>query len=162
MNNKITKIYFYDRKKIDIPDGEISVCDSWQEVYEKADIFITCTSSQTRYIDIPINKRKLILDISLRDFKKEAMKSFSRPFIVDDWEEVNRENTDIEYFAKIGDIRKENSITLCDIINSNLSVYYNEKDTIFFAPMGMGVFDVSIADYYYKFAQNNNIGVVLQ
>lgn len=162
LKNHIDKIYLYDKCEINISDELVTVCNSWKDVYEKSDIFITCTSSLERYIDLPALNNKLILDVSLRDFKEEALNSFAKPFIVDDWDEVNRENTDIEYYTKIGGIDKNNSITLCDIQNKKLNTFFNKSDNIFFAPMGMGVFDISIANYYYKYAIKNNIGTILE
>ena len=161
LKNHIDNIYLYDKRDITISDEIVTMCNSWQEVYKKSDIFITCTSSLERYIDLPALHEKLILDVSLRDFKEESLNSFTKPFIVDDWDEVNRENTDIEYYTKIKGIDKKDTITLCDIQNNKLSSFYKKGDVIFFAPMGMGVFDITIANYYYKYAIKNNIGTCL-
>lgn len=161
LKNQVKKFYLYDKQAINITDEKVSICDSWQDVYKKADIFITCTSSLERYIDLVASSDKLILDVSLRDFKKEALNSFSKPFIVDDWDEVNRENTDIEYYTKINGMNKDDSITICDIQRKKLNTFFSKNDNIFFAPMGMGVFDISIANYYYIYAMKNKIGTFL-
>jgi len=161
LNETIGGICIYDKKVNKVPDDSILVCDSWQEVYEKSDVFITCTSSLERYIDLPTQSNKLMLDVSLRDFKEEAMDSFTKPFIVDDWDEVNRENTDIEYYFNLGKISKNEIITLCDIQNKKMHEYYEDYDTIYFAPMGMSIFDITIANYYYQLALEKDFGIIL-
>ena len=161
LKDKINNIYLYDTRPINAADAKACVCDSWQEVYEQANIFITCTSSLERYIDLPVSSDKLILDVSLRDFKEEALDSFTKPFIVDDWEEVNRENTDIEYYVKIGKMSKDEAISLSDLQKMKMNRFYKEDDTVFFAPMGMGVFDIAIANYYYEYAVKNKLGLSL-
>lgn len=162
LKNHINRFYLYDKHRIHVSDELVTVCNSWQNVYEKSDILITCTSSLDRYIDLPVSGDKLILDVSLRDFKEEALDSFTKPFIVDDWDEVNRENTDIEYYTKIGKLNKDDSVNLCDIQMKKLISFFDKNDNIFFAPMGMGTFDISIANYFYKYAIRNRIGLVLE
>ena len=161
LKDQVGKIFLYDKREISITDEMVTVSDSWQNVYNKADIYIACTSSFERYIDSPASSNKLLLDVSLRDFKEEALNSFTKPFIVDDWDEVNRENTDIEYYATIGGINKDESITLCDAQNRQLNAFFNKNDNIYFALMGMGVFDISIANNYYNYALANKIGIKL-
>ena len=161
LGDKIGNIYLFDIRGIDLFSGEITICESWKRVYEGADILITCTSSLERHIDLSAKREMLVLDISLRDFCAEALDSFALPFIVDDWSEVNREDTDIEYYTNTGKLCAKNTITLCDILNKELANFYKKGDTIFFAPMGMGVFDISIADYFYRQAVENMRGMHL-
>jgi ornithine cyclodeaminase len=115
LKDKISNIYLYDSRVINTPNTRAFVCDSWQDVYEKSNIFITCTSSLERYIDLPVKSDKLILDVSLRDFKEEALDSFTKPFIDDDWDKDNREKTDNEKYKKDRKMSKDDSITLSDI-----------------------------------------------
>lgn len=163
LKDKIEAVYLFDNRTITIEDDNaIIICDSWQEAYKNSDIFIACTSSLDRYIDIPTQSPKLVMDVSLRDFREEALDSFSKPFILDDWDEVNRENTDIEYYSKINKLCKEGCITLCDIQKQGLNKYFSEKDTLFFAPMGMGIFDIAIAKYFFNLCMDNGIGISLE
>lgn len=161
LKNAINEVYVYDKRTIDIKENRIKQSKNWKEVYDNADIFISCTSSLERYINAVTNSDKLVLDVSLRDFQYEALECFSRPFIVDDWNEVNREDTDIEYYAKLGGICENDVINLCDIYKKNLNDYFEKKDTIFFAPMGMATFDIAIANYFYKRAIEEKIGIQL-
>lgn len=162
LDGKIASILLYDNRMVQLDDPTVCSCDSWQEVYRDSDILITCTSSLDRYIDLPSSEDKLILDVSLRDFSSLALESFSKPFIVDNWEEVNRENTDIEYYYKQGKICKKDSISLCDIYRKGLDAFFAQHSCIFFAPMGMGVFDIAIATYYYRKAIIKKIGIALE
>ena len=67
--------------------------------------------------------------------------------------------TSLFYFFKY--ILYLRNIVLCDILNKELANFYKKGDTIFFAPMGMGVFDISIADYFYRQAVENMRGMHL-
>lgn len=158
LKNRIDRVYIYDIRNKVVVDEDITICKSWQEVYEKADIFITCTSTLERYINLPAFESKLVMDVSLRDFKEEALDSFSKPFITDDWNEVNRENTDIEYYSKVGKLKEKDVISLCDINEKGMNAFYIENATVFFAPMGMGVFDIAIANYFYQKALQIGVG----
>lgn len=162
LKDQLESTYIYDvREVMNEEDSSITICRTWQEVYEKADIFITCTSTLERYIDLPASSDKIIMDISLRDFKEKALDSFSKPFITDKWKEVNRENTDIEYYVKVGKLESENVITLCDIEENGLSPFYDDSASIFFAPMGMGTFDIAIAKYFYQCAEELKVGTYM-
>lgn len=158
LRNSLEEIYVFDIRDIVEDDNRITICKSWQEVYEKSDIFMTCTSTLERYINLPTHEDKLVMDISLRDFKAEALDSYSKPFITDDWYEVNREDTDIEYYAKMGKLESRNVISVCDLDKNSLSAFYTDRDSVFFAPMGMGVFDIAIANFFYQQALNTGIG----
>lgn len=161
LGNGINKTFIYDRRKISCSENEI-ICSSWQDVYNNVDILITCTSTLNRYINIPNSKCKLILDVSLRDFDEKSLDCFSKPFIVDNWEEVNRENTDIDYYKKLGKINKNQTVSLCDIQLQGLNYYFDKNDAIFFAPMGMAAFDIAIAHHYYNEFLNKGIGLELK
>lgn len=74
---------------------KITVCNSWQDAFDNADIFITCTVSDKPYINGIPKKGSLHLNVSLRDYEASWIQ-YADVIIVDDWEEVCRENTDIE------------------------------------------------------------------
>lgn len=130
---------------------------TWEEAYQNADIFITCTASDYRYIHIPPKKGSLLLNISLRDFQPQVFPYIQR-FIVDDWEEVCRENTDIELFHKEKGLKKEECMTLIDVVANDELKNINPEETIMFNPMGMAAFDISTAAYYSKMAKERGIG----
>ena len=107
LGNVSQNVYLYDIRGCDLESSDLSrqldaelrsrthLAGSWQHVYKECDLIITCTVSKERYIDIPPSAGSLLLDVSLRDFKSEAISGI-KAIVVDDWDEVCRENTDIE------------------------------------------------------------------
>ncbi|WP_238327385.1 2,3-diaminopropionate biosynthesis protein SbnB [Paenibacillus gorillae] len=105
LGNRISEVYLFDSKKninkdeIDYIDiKKITIVNHWEEAYVDSDVFITCTVSDKQYINKQPKDNSLHLNISLRDYLSSTFKYFSQSIIVDDWEEVCRENTDIEKF----------------------------------------------------------------
>ncbi|SFE91388.1 ornithine cyclodeaminase [Chitinophaga sp. CF118] len=163
LGERIGKIYLYDIKSLQIdavPEeirDKVVIGNTWEEGYEKADIFITCTVSAAPYIDkVPV-KGSLQLNVSLRDYKAE-MKDHMDVVIVDDWDEVCRENTDIENMHKVKGLRKSDTLSIADIVCKQALKDTKESDTIMFNPMGMAIFDIAVGGYYYREALNKQIG----
>lgn len=138
--------------------GRVKVARSWRECYTDADVFITCSVSERRYIDAPPRAGSLHLNISLRDYFPEVMKNM-RHLVVDDWDEVCRENTDIEALHKHAGLEKNGTINLLHFIYADMKLERN--DTVMFNPMGMAVFDVAMALHYYRLAKQTEVGVTL-
>jgi N-[(2S)-2-amino-2-carboxyethyl]-L-glutamate dehydrogenase len=141
------------------PDGKIKKAASWQEAYRNADIFITCTISPEPYIDMPPRDGSLHLNVSLRDYKPEMLRHFAGNIIVDDWEEICRENTDIERMHRYQGLQKEDTLPLTEVYRNWAKVKKNLP--VFFNPMGMAVFDIATATYYYKRAKEFNVGMAI-
>lgn len=167
LGNKISTVYLYDIKGVNqehIPEDireKTQIVDSYEQAYEDADIFITCTVSRERYIDKKPKDGAILLNISLRDFTP-AILDYNPIMIVDNWEEVCRENTDIEVMHRENNLQQEDSLSIVDVVcNRSLQEQPSER-TIFFNPMGMAIFDVAISSYYYRLAQKNGIGVQLE
>ncbi len=154
LQEKINKIYLYDIRDIDkklIDDSildKVIICKSWEEAYLDSDIFMTCTVSKAPYIDKPPKQGSLHLNVSLRDYKTIALKYFENSILVDDWEEVCRENTDIEKMYLEKAITKEKTHSIIDIVCKNYMETYDETQPVIFNPMGMAVFDIAMAKYY--------------
>lgn len=167
LGDSINKIYIYDLKGIDVINlsGEtrkkVVVTDNWEEVYRNSNIFITCTASKDRYINTEPVKGSLLLNVSLRDYKKEVFPFIKNSIIVDDWEEVCRENTDIEMFHKECGLNENSVISIKEIVCEDSMKYFPDNIPIMFNPMGMAIFDIAIASYYYDIAIKNNIGTKL-
>ena len=92
----------------------------------------------------------------------EAINIQEDMIIVDDWEEVCREKTDIEMMHKKLGLNKEGTKSIVDVICNNCLAECDKDRTIMFNPMGMTVFDIAIGNYYYNLAEKNNIGTVLE
>lgn len=168
LGDKISKVFLYDMRPI-IDTGSINCmdkakivrADSWQEAYEDADIFITCTASKEPYINSEPKKGSLLLNVSLRDYKTDIVDYVRQSIIVDDWEEVCRENTDIEMMYKEKQLMKEETKSIVDVVCNNCIRSYRGDQTIMFNPMGMGIFDMATAFYYYNKALEKGVGTRL-
>jgi len=109
---KVDKVYLFDKRKIDITDipeayrEKIVIVNDWNSIVDNCDIVMTCTVSKDRYINTPGRKGTLHLNVSLRDYCPEFMKTVD-VMIVDDWDEICRENTDIELMHLEHDLQKD-------------------------------------------------------
>lgn len=163
LGERLDTIYVFDKRTIDISqfgdvNNKVQVCKTWREVFSKSDVFTTCTVSDQRYIDLEPMPGSLQLNVSLRDFQPQCRK-FMDVIVVDDWEEVCRENTDIELMYKQGLLTKKDALDLHEFVIGNRK--YDSNETIMFNPMGMAVFDIAISSYYYKTALREKLGIVL-
>lgn len=163
--NVIDKFLLYDIKPINvntIPPEVLKnsiVCDNWQDAYINSDIFCTCTTSEERYIDIQPPKGSLQINVSLRDYKTE-IKKFLDIIIVDDWDEVCRENTDIEQMHQKEGLIKKDTIDIVTFLCTNEVAELN-NEVVMFNPMGMAVFDISIAKHYFDRSKKEDFGIEL-
>ncbi|AIQ29087.1 ornithine cyclodeaminase [Paenibacillus sp. FSL P4-0081] len=164
--DRIERVRIYDIRGADlsgIPSPymeRMEVAETWADVYLYSNILITCTVSDQRYIDIPPAKGMLLLNVSLRDYKPEALASL-KAIIVDDWEEVCRENTDIEQLHLEQGLTRSGTQTLADVVCRRSLSTFAADDPILFCPMGMAVFDIAVAVHYVKKAREMGIGTEL-
>ena len=167
LKENLSSLMLYDLKEIDlnkIPKelhDKIEVVDSWQAAYTDADIFITCTVSEDRYIDKKPKDGSLHLNVSLRDYKADVFPWFKEAIIVDSWEEVCRENTDIEHFYLECGLKKDGVKYMQDLLTEDYWNSIPSNQPIMFNPMGMAVFDISISDYFLDLAEVYRKGFIL-
>jgi len=136
------------------PGVAISICSSWEAVFEQSNVLITCTVARERYIDKVPKKGAVYLNVSLRDFKTDFLKSTDL-VSVDDWEEVNRENTDIERAALTYGLSREDVLEITDLLDAS-SLADMSGRSFMFNPMGMAVYDIAVARYYQELALRRN------
>jgi len=166
--NKISNIYIYDLRKIDeksinsLYKNKVKIVKNWEEAYNDADIFITCTVSKAPYVDKKPKEGSLILNVSLRDFKTEIYDYVKNGIVVDSWDEVCREKTDIETLHREKGLQKDKTQSIVDVVCNNSFQNISSRDTIMFNPMGMAVFDIAMGVYYLRKAQEKNIGLCLE
>lgn len=162
LGDRISKYYLTDLRGInpDTIDGQnrhrIKIVDNWKEIYANCDILITCTVSDPYITGKPIDGA-LYLNVSLRDFNFDVYEYFKHSIIVDDWEEVCRENTDVEKMHLKKGLQKSDTNSIVDVIDNCID-HYPRQCPIMFNPMGMAVFDIAIANYYYLQAKMKGIG----
>ncbi|GFN33680.1 2,3-diaminopropionate biosynthesis protein SbnB [Paenibacillus xylaniclasticus] len=134
----------------------------WRAAYLKADIVLTCTVSSSRYIDVPPPPGSLLLHVSLRDYMPSALIDIET-IVVDDWNEICRENTDIDYMHRTAGLTQEQTIPLYDaVLGHEMLLRSAQGNRLLFAPMGMAVFDIAVASYYVGLAKQYGIGIELE
>ncbi|OKP90484.1 2,3-diaminopropionate biosynthesis protein SbnB [Paenibacillus helianthi] len=164
--DRIESIRIFDIRGADLSGippiyrDRMEVARTWADVYRHSNIFITCSVSNHRYIDLPPEKGSLLLNVSLRDYKPDALTSV-KAIIVDDWDEVCRENTDIERLHLEQGLTREGTRTITDVVSRRSLTEFAADEPILFCPMGMAVFDIAIAVYYVKIAREKGIGTEL-
>jgi ornithine cyclodeaminase len=165
--DRIERIRIFDIRGADLSGisslyrDRMEVAETWVDVYRLSNIFITCTVSDHRYIDSPPAKGSLLLNVSLRDYKPEALASV-KAIIVDDWDEVCRENTDIERLHLEQGLTRADTRMITDVVSRRSLTEFAADQPIFFCPMGMAVFDIATAVYYVKKAREKGIGTKLE
>lgn len=137
------------------------IVDSWQKAYLRSNVFVTCTVSTDRYIDLPPSAGSLLLNISLRDYKPQSI-SPVKAIVVDDWQEVCRENTDIEQLHLEYGLKETAVLTLRDVVCKDALRKIAPEEPVFFNPMGMAAFDITLSAYYWREAKRLGIGVTLE
>ncbi|RBL90700.1 2,3-diaminopropionate biosynthesis protein SbnB [Chitinophaga flava] len=163
LGDNIEKIYLHDIAGVDKEqvDPEIKhlveVAGTWEEAYSDADIFMTCTVSAAPYIDKTPRSGSLQLNVSLRDYKVD-MKDQVDVIVVDDWDEVCRQNTDIENMHKVKGLQKNDTLSISDIVCNDALKQHTTPEVVMFNPMGMAIFDIATGYYYFREATARKIG----
>ena len=157
LGDNISRIALFDIRSIDSTlvdiDERVKLVSSWEDAYVDADIVITCTVSDKPYINKEPKRGSLHLNVSLRDYNPEAVDWFKDAIIVDDWEEVCREKTDIEVMHLEKGLRKIDTKSLAEIVQEDWLNQCPVELPIMFNPMGMAVFDIAISDFYCRTAK---------
>lgn len=165
LGEQLKQITLYDLKGIDLATVPTElrkitvIADDWRAAYQ-SDIIATCTVSKERYIDEAPKEGALLLGISLRDYIPESVKSI-KTIVVDDWNEVCRENTDIEQLHLKYGLQSSDVITFTDVVCRSALIHSDPISPVFFNPMGLAIFDIGVAGYYLREAQKLGIGVKL-
>ncbi|HWK03640.1 MAG TPA: hypothetical protein VNS58_08410 [Puia sp.] len=166
LKGRIDSVYLYDIRGIDPDEAAcltretVSICSTWEEGYEQADIVMTCTVSKSRYIDKLPKRGSLHLNVSLRDYHPEFLEHVDF-MVVDDWVEVCRENTDVEVMHKTLNLMQADVHELAEVVCNDSLHGYTDEQVIMFNPMGMAIFDIAVGEYYYKLILERNSGIML-
>lgn len=163
--SSIGSVRIFDLKEIDIDSingdkSKIQIVSSWQECFTEADVILTCTVSDFRYIDLIPRKGSILLNVSLRDYLPE-IRNHVDVMLVDDWDEICRENTDIENMHNNQSLEKGDTISITQLFAENSFENISDDSVVMFNPMGMGVFDIAVAGHYYNLAKEKSVGISL-
>ncbi|MBE7074213.1 MAG: 2,3-diaminopropionate biosynthesis protein SbnB [Clostridiales bacterium] len=155
-SDKLEKVEIFDLRKIEYSNLDAKDCfiEDWQSAFGQADVVITTTVAKERYINLMPKENCLLLNVSLRDYKTEMFEYVKENIIVDNWEEINRENTDIENYYLNSGLQEQDVVTIYDALQDG----YFKQGRYFFNPMGMAIFDIAIATYFYNKAKKENVG----
>lgn len=162
----IEKVYLFDIATIDIElvDSKyrhlVEISDTWQDVYTNSKIFMTCTVSAAPYIDLAPQKGTFHLNVSLRDYQAHLVKYMDK-IIVDNWEEICRENTDIERMHLDFGLNRQDVVEIHDALDGPFWENLEQK-VIMFNPMGMAAYDIAVGKYYLDKSLEKGIGLVLE
>ncbi|MBW7473809.1 2,3-diaminopropionate biosynthesis protein SbnB [Paenibacillus oenotherae] len=169
LGDRIASITLYDLRPIDLEahglqgDERITIAESWQQAYVDADIFITCTVSSKPYINEAPKPGALLLNVSLRDFVADAIYPHVKDaIIVDNWEEVCREKTDVEMMHLQMGLQEEGTRSIVDVIQNDCIAQFDPQAAVMFNPMGMASFDIAIGQFYSRLAKRNGVGQELE
>lgn len=169
LGDRIESVALYDLRPIDREglglegNERIMIAESWQQAYENADIFITCTVSSKPYINLPPKSGALLLNVSLRDFEAEAIYPHVKDaIIVDHWEEVCREKTDVEMMHLSMGLQQEGTRSIVDVVQHDCIAQFPSEAAVMFNPMGMAAFDIAIGQFYSRQALGSGIGEMLE
>jgi ornithine cyclodeaminase len=100
--------------------------------------------------------------VSLRDYKTDIFEYVKDSIIVDDWEEICREKTDIEMMHLEKGLEEKDTKSIIDMVVDNCMADYPAEVPIMFNPMGMAVFDMAVGTYYVREAQKKGVGQELE
>lgn len=167
LGDRINKVSIFDIRDVNTDKisssikSKVTVCQSWEEAYEGADVFMTCTVSNAPYVNKAPKKGSIQLNVSLRDYVADY-KDFVDVMLVDDWEEVCREKTDIEMMHIEKNLQKGDTSSLADVASNAAFANLKEDDVVMFNPMGMAIFDIAIGKHYYQKALDHKKGQFLE
>jgi 2,3-diaminopropionate biosynthesis protein SbnB len=145
----------------EMASAHVTIAKSWEDMYDAADIFITCTVSGRRYIDRRPKRGSLQLNVSLRDYAPE-IRQYMNVIVVDDWDEVCRENTDIQAMHEQSGLQKKDTISFADVICGQNLGGMGRSDVVMFNPMGMAVFDIAVGKYFCQLSKIQRVGKILE
>ncbi|MBN9344333.1 MAG: 2,3-diaminopropionate biosynthesis protein SbnB [Caedibacter sp. 38-128] len=137
------------------PSLDISIVKNHDQVLRNSNLIVLATSSIVPYINnLEVLKHNpTILNISLRDLASNVILASNN--VVDDIDHILRENTSPHLaYLETGNKNFINT-TIGDLINKSYNNFKADNPTIF-SPMGMGILDLSVANYIYKQASKNN------
>lgn len=81
--------------------------------------------------------------------------------IVDSWDEVCRQDTDVERMSLEMGLQQSDTLSVGEVLAGGLGQVTDPDAVLMFNPMGMAVFDIAVAGQYYEAARQRGVGQVL-
>lgn len=164
--NRVAAYHLHDLKGIEsdtIPAAIrplTKIEDSWEPIVAGCDIVITCTVASSPYIQAVPLPGSIHLNVSLRDYHAD-FGDHVQLMIVDNWEEVCRENTNIEHMHQQKGLQKSDTCSIDEFVLNRPFTTLAPDSVSMFNPMGMAIFDIAVGKLYYETAIAQGIGVQL-
>jgi N-[(2S)-2-amino-2-carboxyethyl]-L-glutamate dehydrogenase len=168
---KVCKVFDIDTEKTRVFAKEMSEqlnmevipVSSAEEAFRGSDVISTATMAKESYVDGTWYKEGVLhCEISFWDTPPQALHPMDF-IVVDDWYQVKHHGVDVSWRAVRDGILPEEKIrgNLGEILVGTKQGRANDKERIFFNPIGLGIHDLSEAFRVYKNAKAMNIGKVL-
>ena len=127
--------------------GEITMCDSAQELIRTSDLVIIATVAAAPHVTDPswFDHHPLVLHVSLRDLAPEILLTATN--IVDDVEHCQKASTSTHLAEQLTGNRDFLDGTLSDVIEGRVRVPADR--TVVFSPFGLGVLDLAVGKFVY-------------
>lgn len=142
---------------------EIVPVDNCREAFVDSDIISTATMAREAYVDSSWYKIGAFhAEISFWDTPPSALSVFDRIY-VDDWYQVKHHGVDVSWRAVAEGFITESNISgeIGEVVAGIKPGRKNEKERIFFNPIGLGIHDLSEAHRVFQQALSKGIGTRL-
>ncbi len=142
---------------------EVVLLDNVRDAFIESDVIATATMARKSYVKPEWYKLGAFhAEISFWDTPPSALPVFDRIF-VDDWSQVKHHGVDVTWRAVKEGFIPENKISgeLGELVVGSKIGRNDEKERIFFNPIGMGIHDLSEAHRVFQNALARNIGTTL-
>jgi ornithine cyclodeaminase len=144
-------------------DVEVVAATSYEDAQRGADVICTATMAKSSYIKPEWwDEGVTHIETSFWDTPPEALSTPDKIF-VDDWGQVKHHGADVSARAVRDGFIPESAIVgnLGQVVTGEIAGRENDKERIFFNPIGMGIHDLSEAFRVYESAKAQGIGRVL-
>lgn len=150
--------YYIEKLKTSGIELNCEIMNSVDELFTSCSVIALATTSPSPYIKKShlSDRTKLILNISLRDLDADIILSSIN--VVDDVDHVCRENTSIHLAEQKSGDRNFIHATIADITKGSIKIENPASLPIVFSPFGLGVLDLTVAEYVYEQSCQKEMG----
>ena len=144
-------------------DIEVRAGASSEQVQKESDIIATGTMARSSYINADWWKPGVVhIETSFWDTPTQAL-PFADQIYCDDYKQVKHHGADVSWRAVRDGIIPESAITgdLGKVVTGELPGRTDDKQKIFFNPIGMGIHDLSETFRVFQSAKSMRLGVTL-
>ena len=161
--NKDASQKFRERILGKINGVDIIISDNCKKAVKDSDVIVTSTRALEPFLEGNwCYNAKLVISIGAVAEVRYSFIQLCSKIIVDSIDSVSHLGSLKPYIEtgklSVSDIYAE----IGDVVSGKKPIDKSEKGTIFFVPMGMGIEDVSLANFIYKKALGLNIGTLIK